>query len=279
MTCETSDFTPGGTVTTPAVGLQLWTLREALADRPAAFARIAELGVSAVEPFGLGRSDLGRTDRLAQARALKADVDGAGLTVCSTHARFPDADDPGWFFEEIAEVGVPVAIAPTPDALPGATRDALATADGVRRYADRLNSLAKAAASHGVRIGYHNHDWEWARLDDGRYGYDVLWDALDPAVVAEVDLYWAQTAGRVPAEVVGRLGERVEFVHVKDGPARRGEPQVPAGQGLVGLADALDAGRDSIRVHIIEADGIAEGEDIFDLVAQSSAWLRARATD
>jgi hypothetical protein len=29
-------------------------------------------------------------------------------------------------------------------------------------------------------------------------------------------------------------------------------------------------------VHIIEADGIAEGADIFDLVEESVAWLKAR---
>ena len=76
--------------------------------------------------------------------------------------------------------------------------------------------------------------------------------------------------------MVARLGERVEPVHVKDGPAARGEPQVAAGQGSVAVADALDAGRDSIRVHIIEADGIADEADIFDLVAESVAWLKER---
>jgi len=260
----------------PAIGLQLYTLMDVLADRPAALARVAGLGVTTVEPFRLGRSDLDRAARLAEARALKADIDAAGLTVSSTHARLPDAEDPGWFFEELAELGAPVAIASTPDALPGFTRDALVSTEGVLRYADRLNALAKAAATHGLRVGYHNHEWEWTRLDDGRYGYDALWDALDPSVVAEVDLYWAQTAGQVPAEVVARLGERVRLVHVKDGPAVRGEPQVAAGRGTVALADALDAGRDSIRAHIIEADGIAEGADIFDLVADSVAWLKAR---
>ncbi|WP_405946245.1 TIM barrel protein [Streptomyces prunicolor] len=260
----------------PDIGLQLYTLMNVLEDRPATLARIAGLGVTAVEPFRLGRTELTRAARLAEARSLKADIDAAGLTVSSTHARLPDAEDPGWFFEEMAEAGVPIAIASTPEALPGFTRDALVSAEGVRRYADRLNALAKAAAAHDLRVGYHNHYWEWTPLDDGRYGYDVLWDALDPSIVAEVDLYWAQTAGQVPADVVARLGERVELVHVKDGPAVRGEPQVAAGQGSVALADALDAGRDTIRVHIIEADGIAEGADIFDLVAESVTWLKER---
>ncbi|MEU2743999.1 hypothetical protein ABZ656_54450 [Streptomyces sp. NPDC007095] len=136
-----------------AIGLQLYTLMDVLSDRPATLARIADLGVSAVEPFRLGRGDLNRAARLAEARSLKADIDAAGLTVSSTHARLPDAEDPGWFFEEMAEVGALIAIASTPEALPGFTRDALVSADGVRRYADRLNVLAKTAAAHGLLRG------------------------------------------------------------------------------------------------------------------------------
>ena len=56
----------------PAIGLQLYTLMNVLADRPAVLARVAELGVTAVEPFRLGRSDLARAARLAEARSLKA---------------------------------------------------------------------------------------------------------------------------------------------------------------------------------------------------------------
>ena len=46
-----------------------------------------------------------------------------------------------------------------------------------------------------------------------------LFDALDPDVIAEVDIYWAKVGGVDPAALVAELGERAALLHVKDGPA------------------------------------------------------------
>ena len=98
----------------------------------------------------------------------------------------------------------------------------------------------------GLRVGYHNHDAELSSIIDGRPALEVFADLLDPTVALEVDLYWAAAGGQNPAELVGRLGDRVQAVHVKDGPMRPGisaaqlpTDQTPAGQGDVPLAAAL----------------------------------------
>jgi sugar phosphate isomerase/epimerase len=259
----------------PVIGLQLWTIRKELEDRARAFDRVAALGIEVLEPFGLGRADLTQRERIDEARRLRADAEGAGLSIRSTHTSLPDLDNANWFFDEMAELGVALAIAAVPDSLSGFTRDALASRDGVLRYADRLNSVAEVSARHGLSIGYHNHFWEWSEMGDGSLAYDVLWEALDPDVLAEVDLYWAQTAGQDPAEVVRRLGKRVQLVHIDDGGAIPGEPfQVPAGQGVVQLAEALAAGGEFIGTYLIEASTVAPGLDMFELIAGSVAWLR-----
>ena len=57
--------------------LQLYTVREELAgDRRGALARIAAFGYAAVEPFNV----------LDDPAGLRADLDAAGLAVCSMHA-------------------------------------------------------------------------------------------------------------------------------------------------------------------------------------------------
>jgi len=265
----------------PAIGLQLYTLRDALAEpgsRAAVLERVAALGVESVEPFGFAQPQLPRAERLAEARALRADAEAAGLRISSVHTPVPGPDDAAWLFEALAEAGAPVAVVPVPEGLAGFTRDAFADADAVRRYADRLSRLADVAAAHDARVGYHNHWWEWAELDGGGRGYDLLWDGMDPRVVAEVDLYWAQAAGQDPAEVVRRLGPRVELVHVKDGPATLERPpqQVAPGSGAVALGEALAAGAASITTHIIEADAVAGGGDPFAYVEEGVRWLRER---
>ncbi|WP_051947830.1 sugar phosphate isomerase/epimerase family protein [Streptomyces scabiei] len=94
-----------------------------------------------------------------------------------------------------------------------------------------INAAARELAGAGIRLGHHHHHFEWARLPDGAVAFDVLWDLLDPEILAEVDVYWAAVAGQDPAEVLDRLGERAVAAHLKDGPARRDTPQTPSAPG------------------------------------------------
>jgi sugar phosphate isomerase/epimerase len=250
-----------------SIGLQLYTLKHVLArpgTRPGVLERVAALGVESIEPYGFGD--------LADARALRAEAGAAGLAISSVHGAI--AGDAGPFFEALGEAGAGIAVLPVPEALDGFTRDAFASADGVARFAEALSRLADVAEASGARVGYHNHWWEWAKLPGGGTAYDALWEQADPRVLAEVDLYWAQAAGQVPAEVVTRLGERVALVHVKDGPGVPDAPQVPPGTGDIALDAALRAGDGTIGAEILEADGV-DG-DPFDYIEAGVAWLRVR---
>ena len=46
----------------------------------------------------------------------------------------------------------------------------------------------------------------------------MLADQLDDAVLLEVDTYWAAVGGQDVPALLGRLGDRVRYLHVKDGP-------------------------------------------------------------
>lgn len=256
----------------PSIGLQLYTLKELLVapgSRPGVLERVAALGVETIESYGFGALD--------DARALRAEADAAGLAIASVHGSIPSPDDAGPFFEALGETGAGIAILPVPEALAGFTRDVFGDGERVARFADALSRLADVAATYGARVGYHNHWWEWADMPGGGGpAYDALWRRTDPRVLAEVDLYWAQAAGQTPADVVARLGPRVELVHVKDGPGTTETPQrqVAPGTGAVALEAALTAGAASITTQVIEADAV-DG-DVLDYIAAGAAWLRAR---
>jgi sugar phosphate isomerase/epimerase len=264
------------------IGLNLYTLRGLLAEpgrRAALLEQVAALGVEAVEPYGLATPARPREETLADARALREEAAAAGLAVPAVHSALPDPGEAGWFFEALGELGAGIAVVPSPEGLAGFTRErAFADPDSLARFAERLSALAEVASGAGARVGYHNHWWEWTALPGGRPSWDVLWEQADPRVVAEVDLYWAQAAGQDPASVVAALGERVELVHVKDGPATVDDPpqQVPPGRGDVALDAALRAGEATITTAIIEADHVAGGGDPLDYAAEGAAWLRAR---
>jgi len=78
------------------LAVQLYSVIDALeADRPGTLARLAALGFRHVEPFALGLWNTPPDELAATARALRADLDEAGLGVSSVHiASRPTARQP-----------------------------------------------------------------------------------------------------------------------------------------------------------------------------------------
>ena len=56
---------------------------------------------------------------------------------------------------------------------------------------------------------------------------------MEDSIFFEVDTYWVKTAGLNPADVVAELGARAPLLHLKDGPAQKGQPMMAAGQGVM----------------------------------------------
>jgi sugar phosphate isomerase/epimerase len=237
-----------------AISVQLYSVREAFATDPAGtLARLADIGFTQVEPYGL-------TENLA---VLRTGLPDNGLSAPTAHAKLIGVDQDAVFAAAVT-CGVGVVIDPfTP---PEQWQDA---AD-IAATATALNSAAKRAAEHGITVGYHNHWWELSNTIDGRSALEVFVDQLDPELVVEVDTYWATAGGADAPALLRRLGKRVHALHIKDGDlATDASGQVPAGQGRVPVADVLAAAPDALRV--VEFD--AYDGDIFDGLAASHAYL------
>lgn len=253
----------------PRLAVQLHTVREPLAEDPAGtLARLAEIGIRAVEPFRVGRGE--PAESAENARRMRAQLDAAGLIACSVGVAAPLGDATEQVLDAADEIGADTLIIPTPGAVPGFTPDAYTDLDRTRRLGASLAEAAANAAQRGKRIGFHNHWREFTLLPDGRTAYAVLMAEAGPAVGAEVDVYWAHAAGQSPAELIVGLGDRAWLLHVKDGDGSSKDHQTPLGQGVVDNAAAIRAGT-AVGWHVIEFDKFAG--DIFDAVAQSAQWL------
>lgn len=239
------------------ISVQLYTVREALAeDLPGTLRRLADLGLTQVEPF----------DLTARAEALRPALADAGLTAPTAHARVVGQDLDA-VFAAAASVGVGTVVDPR------IATERWRSAAGVASIADDLNAAAVVAARHGVRVGYHNHAEELEVVHDGTPALEVLAGHLDDAVVLEVDAYWAAVGGQDPVDLVRRLGERVVALHLKDGP---GTPdvldQVALGAGAQPVREVALAAPHALRV--VELDDCRG--DRFTAVADSVAWLTAQ---
>lgn len=240
------------------LSVQLYSVREAFAADPGGtLAKLAGIGFTQVEPFGLAEA----------AAVLRTALPEHGLTAPTAHAKLIGVDQDEVFAAAQA-CGVATVIDPfVPDEQWRTEADVAATATA-------LNAAAKRAADLGLTVGYHNHWWELRNKIGDRTAFEVFADQLDPELVLEVDTYWAAAGGADVPALLTALGDRVTALHVKDGDlATDPSGQVPAGQGRAPVADILAAAPDALRV--IEFDAYAG--DIFEGLAASHAYVSGLA--
>ncbi|WP_416974822.1 sugar phosphate isomerase/epimerase family protein [Streptomyces sp. 4F14] len=239
-----------------AISLQLYTLRSLLKeDLEGTLARVAEIGYTTVEPYGF----VHRAERVADA------LTAYGLSAPTAHVPLLSDDRPT-VYAAARRLGVGTLVVPI------AAPERWQTREGVEGLAADLNRVAVEAADHGFTVGYHNHHFELELRQDGTHVLEILADRLADEVVLEVDTYWAAVGGADVPALLGRLGDRVAAVHVKDGDLTRNtKAQVAVGDGVLPVAEILAAAPDALRV--VELDDF-DG-DILDPVARSLGFLSA----
>lgn len=243
----------------PLLSVQLYSVRRQLeADLPGSIAKLAALGFTAVEPYNFA----------ATAEPLAAALSANGLTAPSGHAPLLSADQDE-IFAAAEALGIGTVIDPF---IPEERWQSLAD---VERTAQALNAAAAKAAGYGITVGYHNHWWELEAILDGSTALEQLAAHLDDPVILEVDTYWAAVAGQDPAALLRRLGDRVKFVHLKDGPLST-EPldQLPAGEGRVDIP-AILAAAPQLTAGVVEFDDYRG--DIFEGLEKSLGYLNGLA--
>lgn len=205
------------------IGLQLYTLRDQLAvDATSTLARVAEIGYNHVETFGPETGADGQIQFWGlQVRALSDLLKENGLKTHSGHYDLSEFLTPGngneealkSYLDTAAELGQSYVIVPIPPML---LIDKM-TADNYRFMADQLNKGGALAAKAGLKIGYHNHFWEFRTLEDGSKGLDILLDNTEKDLVAfELDLFWSEKSGTDSAAYFERHPGRFPLWHIKD---------------------------------------------------------------
>jgi len=239
------------------IAVQLYSLREEAAkDFPGVLARLGEIGYVGVEPAGL--------HNLTAEQFTKC-VDDAGLVVCSAHGDLPKGDNVNAILDHQEAIGskdLVVAFLPP---------DLFGDRAGVEEVAEDLNAALEHVRARDMRLGYHNHFWEFSSQIEGRSAHALLFELLEPEIFAEVDLYWAKVGGADPAAVLSSLGPRARFLHVKDGPADSPKSSMTAvGSGAMDFGPILEAGS-AAEWHIVELDRCET--DMFEAISESHRHL------
>ncbi|GGK81671.1 sugar phosphate isomerase/epimerase family protein [Mangrovihabitans endophyticus] len=250
-----------------SLSLQLYSVRHELdKDVPGTLARIADIGYRQVEcSHKLYRNTPG----------LAGMLHDAGLIVPTFTSPLTDVNvadtgpiDHDAVFAAAVEVGAGTVV---DTFIP---EQFWSSPDDVARIAEGLNRAAVTANGYGLRVGYHNHWWELERRWNGSTALELLVDALRPEVVMEIDAYWVAVGGEDVLALLDRLGERVRFLHLKDGPISRNNlEQQPAGKGSLPIAEIIEA-TPQVEAGAVEFDAYAG--DIFEGIAAAYAYLQPR---
>jgi len=185
------------------VGVQLYTVRDAMkADFEGTIAKVAAIGYKEVEFAGY-------FDHTPQ--QVRAVLDKNGLTAPSVHVDYPSCSEAK--FPKVVEaatiIGHKYIVCPWID-------DDVRARGEWKAAAEVFNKAAAVSKKAGIQFAYHNHDFEFVKVD-GKYAYDILLEQTDVNLVKmEMDLCWMTVAGQDPVKYFDRYPGRFPMVHVKD---------------------------------------------------------------
>jgi sugar phosphate isomerase/epimerase len=242
------------------LGIQLYTVRDAMAaDFEGTLERLAGMGYDEVEFAGyFGRSP-------AHVRTI---LDGLGLDAPAAHVPLEALrDDLESTLDAAAAAGHTWVVCPW-------IAPAGRSPDGYLQLADVLNRAGEACRKLGLRVAYHNHEFEFEPLASADVlPYELLLRRTDPAFVDfELDLFWVAQAGHESLDWFARHPGRFPLVHVKDmdgSPERR---MVDPGRGVIDFPAIVDRREQAgIRHWFVEHD---QPEDPFGTARVGIDYLR-----
>lgn len=185
------------------VALQVYSVRnDAQKNLYATLKQIKALGYDGVEFAGLYHHTP------EEIRDMCADI---GLVPLSAHVPYLDMiADPEGVLSQYATIGCRYVAVPylTPEYRPDTENFA-----EVVKNIEMLGSVAKKL---GMTLLYHNHDFEFMKLN-GKYALDVLYDSVPADLLqTELDMCWVNVGGEKPDEYLLKYSDRSPVVHLKD---------------------------------------------------------------
>ncbi|NLC44341.1 MAG: sugar phosphate isomerase/epimerase [Clostridiales bacterium] len=186
-----------------SVALQVYSVRDfAEKDLKGTLQKIKEMGYDGVEFAGL----YGHTPA-----EVKSMVEEIGLIPISAHVPLDEMlSDPDKVIAGYAEIGCKFI------AVPYLNEDRRPGTEGFAQTIKDIEFLGEATKKHDIQLLYHNHDFEFKKID-GEYALDVLYQTVPSDLLkTEIDTCWVNVAGEEPANYVRKYSGRAPVVHLKD---------------------------------------------------------------
>ena len=232
-------------------GFQVWTIRkELIADFAGTLKKMAAMGYSEVEmcsPLGYAMAGFKPLGEMSGTE-MKKIIEDAGLRCTSSHFTGPELANS---LDDRIEWASQIGMKQMAQSMPRLPRNA--TLDDWKKSCDDLNTYGEKSKAAGIQMAYHNHHFEFEKLE-GKLIYDLLLEELDADLVkmqfqvAVIDL------GFKAQDYFRNHPGRFISAHLADYSTEL-EKQVPIGQGIVDWEDFFKAAKkEGIKNHFVEMD-------------------------
>lgn len=211
------------------IGLQLYTIRnEVSRDLNITLEKIAKIGYNSVEAAGYSN----RKFYGLNPSEFKKLVNSFGMKLHSTHSNI-NPDNADTVIEDTVEAGIPYLV------MPWLAPDQRTSLDGYKKLADGFNIIGEKCINAGITFAYHNHDFEFKRIED-QIPYDLLIKSTEQELVKmQLDLYWIVKAGFEPIDYFEKYPGRFELWHIKDMDDTEAAANIEVGRGIIDFETLL----------------------------------------
>ncbi|GAA3991871.1 sugar phosphate isomerase/epimerase family protein [Mucilaginibacter dorajii] len=253
-------------------GLQLYSLRDQLpSDVKGVIGKVAKAGYKEVETFGYNKEkgywglpskDFGK---LLKDNGLSSPSGHYGIDSFLGESKTEELN----MYMEVANT-----IGQTYIIIPSLNHNLIKTVEDCKHVADRMNKAAEICKTAGLKLGYHNHNFEWAPVGDTTF-YDVVLNSTDPKLVnMEMDLYWVVRAGQDPIAIFEKHPGRFKFVHIKDRDKTNPNLNTEIGTGDIDFVKILSKAKLGGVEHFIVEQENYTNIDPYVSIAKSAAYLK-----
>jgi len=260
--CSTKNSNEGNTEAADTVqampasfgGLALYTVRDSMATDPkATLQAVADAGYAYVEAANY---EEGKFYGMAPAD-FKAYLATLGLTAKSAHMGMVTLENADQLIADTKAAGIEYFVIPVPP-MGMFTFNREERTMGMKgtpaELATIINTLGEKCKAAGLKLLYHNHDFEFKPMEDGTVLIDYLLENCNADVVNfQMDLFWVTKAGADPLAYFEKYPGRFKAWHVKDMNAEGNF--APVGTGSIDFKKILAAKAQSgMEFYMVEQD-------------------------
>lgn len=163
----------------------------------------------------------------------------------------------------------------------GMPGEARANITALRKFVDDFNKAGEMYAKEGFKVTYHNHHFEFLRIDGTKTLMDILAEELDPKNISFVlDTCWVSAGASDLRHWMEKLAGRIDILHLKDVMVQTKNDCITGtmteiGNGNIYWEGVLEtAEKIGVKNYIVEQDSNFIGGNPFTSLKVSADYLK-----